>query len=90
MEVPWYRGKKGDGKKGDSKKGDGAVEGEVKEKPPPQYRWILQPKEERQIDVVFTAQHVGQFDSTLGFEVVGDPRSYTLLCRGTCTVPAIN
>ncbi len=55
-----------------------------------QYRWILQPGEERKIEIVFTAQNVGNYDSTLGFEIVGDNRTYSLLCHGVCTVPGIN
>ncbi|KAF0682818.1 Aste57867_25117 [Aphanomyces stellatus] len=53
-------------------------------------RWILPPRGECTFLVKFASTDVGQFDNTLGFEIVGGRREISLFCRATCAVPTIN
>ncbi|RLN87341.1 hypothetical protein BBJ28_00008070 [Nothophytophthora sp. Chile5] len=54
------------------------------------YRWVIDPHSSVNVLVQFASTNVGNFDCSLGFEIVGVRREFTLFGRGTCSVPTIN
>ncbi|KAF4028176.1 ASH domain-containing protein [Phytophthora infestans] len=57
---------------------------------PPACRWVIAPHSRVNVLVQFTSPDIGNFDCTLGFEIVGVQREFTLFGRGVCGVPTIN
>ncbi|GMF15729.1 unnamed protein product [Phytophthora fragariaefolia] len=53
-------------------------------------RWIIAPHSRVNVLVNFASADVGNFDCSLGFEIVGIRREFTLFGRGICGVPTIN
>lgn len=53
-------------------------------------RWIVPARESCTVSVLFKSNKVGTFDSSLGFEIVGGNREYSVLCHGRCCVPSVN
>lgn len=53
------------------------------------FRWIIPPKEERKIKLLFLSEEEGQFDQVMNFEIMGTKRHYQLFCRGVCQFPTI-
>lgn len=56
----------------------------------PACRWVIGPRSKVNVLVQFCSQDVGSFDCSLGFEIVGVRREFTLFGRGICGVPTIN
>ncbi|KAL3657260.1 hypothetical protein V7S43_017769 [Phytophthora oleae] len=56
----------------------------------PVCRWVIAPHSRVNVLVQFTSADVGNFDCSLGFEIVGVRREFTLFGRGICGVPTIN
>jgi hypothetical protein len=56
----------------------------------PACRWVIAPHARVNVLVQFASADVGNFDCSLGFEIVGVRREFTLFGRGTCGVPTIN
>ncbi|KAJ3184326.1 hypothetical protein HK101_009853, partial [Irineochytrium annulatum] len=48
------------------------------------FRWILQPKERKELSVKFGSNEIGKFDQTLQFEIVGSKARFALVCVGHC------
>ena len=57
---------------------------------PPARRWVLQPGESANFDVVFESTDVGIFDCALAFEAVGGTQEFNLMLQGVCAVPTLN
>ena len=75
-EAPAAKAK---GKKG---KSEPEPEPEPEEpKGPPSMRWILQPGESTQFDVIFESTNIGVFDEALRFEAVGGTQGFDLCVR---------
>jgi len=53
-------------------------------------RWIIGPKEEIELQVVFRSPETGNFSSRLAFEVVGNTKQWKLDLAGTCAIPAMS
>ncbi|KAG1683786.1 hypothetical protein DVH05_013126 [Phytophthora capsici] len=56
----------------------------------PACRWVIAPHSRVNVLVQFSSSDVGNFDCSLGFEIVGVRREFTLFGRGICAVPTIN
>ncbi|KAG3249966.1 Hydrocephalus-inducing [Phytophthora idaei] len=56
----------------------------------PVCRWVIAPHSRVNVLVQFASSDVGNFDCSLGFEIVGIRREFTLFGRGVCGVPTIN
>ncbi|ETO64005.1 hypothetical protein F444_18403 [Phytophthora nicotianae P1976] len=56
----------------------------------PTCRWVIAPHSRVNMLVQFASPDVGNFDCSLGFEIVGIRREFTLFGRGVCGVPTIN
>ncbi|KAK1936582.1 Hydrocephalus-inducing protein [Phytophthora citrophthora] len=56
----------------------------------PVCRWVIAPHSRVNMLVQFSSADVGNFDCSLGFEIVGVRREFTLFGRGICGVPTIN
>ncbi|KAG7386322.1 hypothetical protein PHYPSEUDO_000450 [Phytophthora pseudosyringae] len=57
---------------------------------PPACRWVIAPHSRVNMLVQFASADVGNFDCSLGFEIAGLRREFTLFGRGICGVPTIN
>tara|TARA_B110000285_G_scaffold208534_1_gene248823 strand:- start:2157 stop:2801 length:645 start_codon:yes stop_codon:yes gene_type:complete len=55
-----------------------------------QTRWVIGPKESKQIYVKFFSKKVGSFPQTLKFEIVGSLRTFDLSLNSICEFPTIN
>ncbi|KAL4085786.1 hypothetical protein PRIC1_014796 [Phytophthora ramorum] len=56
----------------------------------PVTRWVIAPHARVNVLVQFASAEVGNFDCSLGFEIAGVRREFTLFGRGMCGVPTIN
>lgn len=54
------------------------------------HRWVIPAGKSVELRILFMAEHLGQFDQTLNFELVGTRRRYQLFCRGICSFPGIS
>ncbi|KAM9301954.1 hydrocephalus-inducing protein homolog [Gastrophryne carolinensis] len=54
------------------------------------FRWVVPAGGQVLLRIHFESKHVGNFDQTLNFELVGTRRRYQLYCRGACFFPAIS
>ena len=54
------------------------------------HRWVIPANESIELRISFMSDHLGQFDQTLNFELVGTRRRYQLFCRGICAFPTIS
>lgn len=54
------------------------------------HRWVIPAGKSVDIRLSFMSEHLGQFDQTLNFEIVGTRRRYQLFCRGICSFPGIS
>ena len=81
-------------KKGKGKKGKAEPEPEPEPEPieaaPQRMRWTLPAHSTVPLRVEFASEHVGRFDCSLGFELVGHRREYSLFARGVCAVPTVS
>ncbi|KAJ3115022.1 hypothetical protein HDU96_001327 [Phlyctochytrium bullatum] len=60
------------------------VEEEPEKDSPARYRWILMPKERKELVVKFASNEIGKFEQTLQFEIVGSRNKFSLSCIGHC------
>ncbi|KAE9352056.1 Hydrocephalus-inducing protein [Phytophthora rubi] len=56
----------------------------------PACRWVIAPHSRVNMLVQFASADVGNFDCSMGFEIVGIRREFALFGRGICGVPMIN
>ncbi|KAJ3408149.1 hypothetical protein HDU80_006663 [Chytriomyces hyalinus] len=54
------------------------------EEAPTKFRWILNPKERKELTVKFNATEIGKFEQTLQFEINGSRVKYPISCVGLC------
>ncbi|KAJ3416712.1 hypothetical protein HDV05_000542 [Chytridiales sp. JEL 0842] len=57
---------------------------EYEKEPLPKYRWIIQPKERKELTVKFSTNEIGKFEQVLQFEIMGSRAKYSILCVGHC------
>jgi len=48
------------------------------------YRWVLDPGESMKLRIRFSSRHVGVFESSLAFEIVGSRKRFEIACKGSC------
>ncbi|KAI8854495.1 hypothetical protein BC829DRAFT_439199 [Chytridium lagenaria] len=60
------------------------VEEETEKEAPARFRWILLPKERKELTVKFSSIDIGKFEQTLQFEIVGLRSKLSLMCVGHC------
>jgi adenylate kinase family enzyme len=60
------------------------VEEEVEKDSLARYRWIILPKERKELVVKFSSNEIGKFEQTLQFEIMGSRAKYPLICTGHC------
>lgn len=48
------------------------------------YRWIIPPKDSKELAIKFNSNEIGKFEQTLTFEIVGSRNKFSLLCVGQC------
>lgn len=53
-------------------------------------RWVIPARSKVDLAIQFASSDVGVFDCSLGFEIFGVRREFSLFCRGVCAVPSIN
>lgn len=80
--------------KAEGEEEEAPVEGEEVESKPKmtkdQTRWVIGPKESKQIFVKFFSKRTGNFPQTLKFEIVGSLRTFDLSLNSICEFPTVN
>ncbi|ORY39534.1 hypothetical protein BCR33DRAFT_853320, partial [Rhizoclosmatium globosum] len=56
----------------------------VEEEPPTKFRWIIPPKERKELTVKFNSTEIGKYEQILQFEISGSRSKYSIPCVGTC------
>ncbi|KAJ3142605.1 hypothetical protein HK100_000034 [Physocladia obscura] len=56
----------------------------VEEEVPTKFRWIIPPKERKELIVKFNSTEIGKFEQSLQFEIAGSRTKYSLNCVGNC------
>lgn len=59
-------------------------EDETEKELPSKYRWIIPPKERKEISIRFVSNEVGKFEQNFAFEIMGAKGKYILKCVGLC------
>ncbi|KAI9203105.1 uncharacterized protein BJ171DRAFT_600257 [Polychytrium aggregatum] len=54
------------------------------------FRWIVQPKEKKELTIRFSSNETGKFEQTITFEIVGGRGKFSLHCVGFCQHSQIN
>ncbi|KAJ3215867.1 hypothetical protein HDU67_010224 [Dinochytrium kinnereticum] len=60
------------------------VEEDAEKEAPARFRWMLLPKERKELTVKFASNDIGKFEQILQFEVVGVRSKFSLACVGHC------
>ncbi|KAJ3206444.1 hypothetical protein HDU82_004517 [Entophlyctis luteolus] len=56
----------------------------VEEEIPTKFRWIIPPKERKELTCKFNSSEIGKFDQSLQFEIAGSKIKYSISCVGYC------